>query len=228
MLTVPSNDPLPLADFQIGDYVYVPDHGTVKVTLKDAEGTAIHEKEVSFDADFSIPQDLLNVSSSEVLSFFQLRVIFTSEGRQRIFTDVVRAHTNMLLTIEPQQVRSLLGLYEEELPDKEIDFIYSFSELIDEIGSTFLSDTLSRKNKMILLHEAKRHLPTLALKALKSNKIDDSQKSRQSDIDITKIQEDVLAQYWSLKVTFDGVDELPQEPLVEFIARTDVFTGSDE
>lgn len=227
MLSVPNNEPLPLAEFQIGDYTYAPDFGTVSVSLKDHEGVEVHSSDVPFDADYSIPQDILNVSGSDILSFFKLTVRFTSENRLRIFTDIVRVHTDFMITSEPANVRNLIGLSVEELPDKEIDFIYSFSELVDEIGIDLLNDTNARVNKLILLHEAVRHLPALGLKTLKSNEIDDTKKSRLSNIDIKAVQETITAQYWAHKQTFESVPELAQEPLLEFVSRTDPFTGED-
>ena len=84
MITVSNNDPLPLSEFQIGDYIFTPDFGTVDIRITDSKGVVVHETSVSFDADFSIPQDLLTVSGSEVLSFFKLTVKFSSENRLRI------------------------------------------------------------------------------------------------------------------------------------------------
>ena len=227
MLSVPNNEMLMLTEFQIGDYTYLPDFGTVSVSLKDQEGVEVHSVDVPFDADYSIPQDILKVSSSDILSFFKLTVKFTSENRQRIYTDIVRVHMDFMFTSTPSNLRTLIGLYEEELPDSEIDFIYSFNELVNELGQGLLEDTNARINKLILLHEAVRHLPALGLKTLKSNEIDDTKKSRLSNIDIKAVQESITAQYWAHKQTFEGVPELAQEPMLEFISRTDPFTGED-
>jgi hypothetical protein len=218
---------LMLTEFHIGDYTYVPDFGTVSVSLKDHEGVEVHSMDVPFDADYSIPQDILNVSSGDILSFFKLTVKFTSENRQRIYTDIVRVHNDFMITSTPANLRNLLGLYEEELPDTEIDFIYSFNELVDEIGLELLEDTNARVNKLILLHEAVRHLPALGLKTLKSNEIDDTKKSRLSNINIKAVQDSITSQYWAHKLTFETVDDFPQDPLLEFITRTDPFTGED-
>lgn len=227
MLSVPNNEMLMLTEFHIGDYTYVPDFGTVSVSLKDHEGVEVHSMDVPFDADYSIPQDILNVSSGDILSFFKLTVKFTSENRQRIYTDIVRVHKDFMITSTPANLRNLLGLYEEELPDTEIDFIYSFNELVDEIGLDLLEDTNARVNKLILLHEAVRHLPALGLKTLKSNEIDDTKKSRLSNINIKAVQDSITSQYWAHKLTFETVDDFPQDPLLEFITRTDPFTGED-
>tara|TARA_X000001388_G_scaffold52616_5_gene38374 strand:+ start:11018 stop:11704 length:687 start_codon:yes stop_codon:yes gene_type:complete len=227
MITVSNNDPLPLSEFQIGDYIFTPDFGTVDIRITDSKGVVVHETSVSFDADFSIPQDLLTVSGSEVLSFFKLTVKFSSENRLRIFTDIIRVYTEILITVQPSQVRTLLGLFSEELPDEEIDFIGSYSELVEDIGETFLEDTSARINKLILLHEAMRHAVSLELKTLKSNELDDTKKSRLSSINIPALQKKIESQYWAHKLTFEGVDPLPEENLIEFITRTDPFTGED-
>lgn len=227
MLSVPNNEMLMLTEFQIGDYTYLPDFGTVSVSLKDQEGVEVHSVDVPFDADYSIPQDILKVSSSDILSFFKLTVKFTSENRQRIYTDIVRVHMDFMVTSTPSNLRTLIGLYEEELPDSEIDFIYSFNELVNELGQGLLEDTNARINKLILLHEAVRHLPALGLKTLKSNEIDDTKKSRLSNIDIKAVQESIMSQYWAHKLTFESVAEFPQSPLLEFVSRTDPFTGED-
>ena len=183
--------------------------------------------DVPFDADYSIPQDILKVSSSDILSFFKLTVKFTSENRQRIYTDIVRVHMDFMFTSTPSNLRTLIGLYEEELHDSEIDFIYSFNELVNELGQGLLEDTNARINKLILLHEAVRHLPALGLKTLKSNEIDDTKKSRLSNIDIKAVQDSITSQYWAHKLTFESVAEFPQAPLLEFVSRTDPFTGED-
>ena len=227
MLSVPNNEMLMLTEFQIGDYTYLPDFGTVSVSLKDQEGVEVHSVDVPFDADYSIPQDILKVSSSDILSFFKLTVKFTSENRQRIYTDIVRVHMDFMFTSTPSNLRTLIGLYEEELPDSEIDFIYSFNELVNELGQGLLEDTNARINKLILLHEAVRHLPALGLKTLKSNEIDDTKKSRLSNIDIKAVQDSITSRYWAHKLTFESVAEFPQAPLLEFVSRTDPFTGED-
>ena len=134
---------------------------------------------------------------------------------------------DFMFTSTPSNLRTLIGLYEEELHDSEIDFIYSFNELVNELGQGLLEDTNARINKLILLHEAVRHLPALGLKTLKSNEIDDTKKSRLSNIDIKAVQDSITSQYWAHKLTFESVAEFPQAPLLEFVSRTDPFTGED-
>lgn len=227
MIHVSSGDPVALTTFLVEGVDYTPDEGTVSVTVLSPTGTQVHSASVSFDADYGIPQGLLEVSSGQVLSFFRLRVTFTSEGRVRMFSDVIQTHYPFMYFYGPKDVRQVLGVYEEEMPDAEFNLPVSFSELTDELGlSTLTGNDVAKVNELVMLHEAVKRLPALELKILKSNEVDDVKKSRLSSVKVDQVKTDVQARYWKVKSSLSGVTPLPQDPLVAFGARPDAFTGS--
>lgn len=227
MIKTPSGYPLPLIDFRIGDYLYTPDVGSVNVTLTDHEGSVKHTASVPFDADYGIPQGLITVSRPQTLGFFKLVVSFQAEGRTRVYSEVVRVHEDYIYHYQPKDVRSLLGLFEEELPDDEVDLPLAYSELGDELGDNFYNDTEARKNKLVLLHEAMRQLPSLGMKTLKSTELDDTKKSRLSTVNVQAVQVKIEGQYFGLKTTFEGSEQVTESAILEFVSVSDPFTGED-
>lgn len=227
MINVSSGDSLPLSTFVVDDVVYLPDDGTVSVNIIGPDAVNIHSADVSFDADYGVPQGLLEVSSGQVLSFFKLRVTFKSEGRVRQFSDIIQVYYPFMYLKDASDVQNCLGVYEEEMPHSEFNLPESFYELSEELGLTVLeSNDLIKVNNLIVLHEAVRKLPALELRILKTNELDDAKKSRLSNLDIPKIKTAIQSQYWAIRSSLDGVPDLPVDPLVSFGARTDPVTGA--
>lgn len=226
MLQVASGEELHIPDLIIGDVSYVPDAGNVNIIVKDTLGGETHNGSVSFDAKLSVPQGVLLVSSTP-LRFFSITITFQCEGVTRVYRDIIRAHTDYMLIYGPQDVRNMLGVSREELPDTDVDLYLSLSDLYDEFQTDFYNIDIMQSNRLVLYKECLRQCPSLGLKALQKNEADDIRKTRFANVNIKALREDIENRYNALRSSLSIGDPIPVDPILSFVTRTDPFTGGD-
>lgn len=226
MIKIVSGDGVPLDTFRINDFLRTPDAGDVIVSCTDQSGNVLHAATVSFDADFGIPQGLLVVSSGSTLSFFNLKVQFQSEGKAYVYRDVIRANKDFMLVYNESDVRALLGVSQEELPNEDIDVYHALNELVTELGDTIYDDDYMTLNEVVRHHEALRQVNSLYLKVLQKDEVGDIKKTRFSISALQDLRTSLQGPYFNYKVQLSNSDQIPETPILEFVTRDDIITGA--
>lgn len=165
----------------------IPDEGSLKLTLRDNTGAVLP----GFDR-LSQP-DPLSISSEIVLTILaaQNTLAVDSDFETRYATleftyqeipGFNKFSYNLApfipLTVEPEDVRRVLGLEAEELPDEDIELIGSYFQLKSDFGDNFteaLTATGISKlhaNEAVVIREALRVFPSLQNRVLSIEKTD--------------------------------------------------------
>ena len=104
--------------------------------------------------------------------------------------------------------------------------MFSLSQLVREIGTSVLQDDLINVNETIKYGEALRQLPSLQLKVLQKDEVDDVKKTRLSGIKLSELKTELSANYLRYKSQLSNAETYPIDPLVTVVARDDIITGA--
>jgi hypothetical protein len=229
MIRLESGDDLVFSSFVINDEEFTPDAGVVRVRLRNREGVVTYDDSPAFDNYIVIPESEFGVIPAEDANvMFSLILDFQSEGRDRVIREFIRVEKHTFIFVTPENVRAVLGVTENELPDNDIDLYSRYYAINQSLGVDVLDAAYDAKdgNELILYEEALRQTLFLELKLLKSFNIDDIRKSRLGTFDFQALRDRFETLIRELRVKFNEEEVLPTTPLLSVVARTDPFSGA--
>lgn len=173
-----------LIEFKRDDQFVIPDPGTIKLTIRSNSGLVLpgYNRAVQPDVPSSawllnIPADV-NITNEERENRFII-VEYLSGGYPCLTRINYRLTHFLPIQTSPQEVRSLLGLRDLEVKDYEIDLYTAYFELLrnNPLFEDYLiagDDTAMYANRAIALVAALKLLPSLPLRAVKEDTLNNA------------------------------------------------------
>lgn len=213
-------------EFRVDGIIITPDDGSVVYSLHSASTELIADTLVAAGETSVIIDSSHHVKAgTESNAPRFLRVNFTEDTVPQ-YVELSYTLVDFLpLTIQTQDIRALLGVSAQELPDIAMNFHATYWNLTKELKlDIFLDETKNfEANELIKYREALKQAKLLHFKALQQSKVDDHAKTR-SKIDLQALIREVEGLYIEAYKVFE--DSLTNEPLLQVgKARTDPITG---
>lgn len=173
-----------LVEFQRDGQYVMPDPGSIRLTIFDNSGVAVTGYDGVPQPDVTATTVLLNIPAS--VNFINeerenrfLRVEFTNDGYPCVFKTTYRLTNFLPIEASAADVRSALGLRDSELDDEEVDLYSAYFELsrkIPTLGARLISgdDSAMYANRALVLMEALRIFPSLPLRAVKEDSLNNA------------------------------------------------------
>lgn len=174
-----------------------------------------------------IPGTAFVLEPEQQEAYLWVTLEFTDEdGRVQSVQELCRVTKLKPIIKTAADVRRLLGLTEDELEDEAVDLYSTYLDINSEVGTDILADLskLREANDLILYTAAIKQAQTLHLKALSEHKIDDHQKKRFA-LDLQGLLDSLWSKRLELLKTVANIETV-NEPLLSFVATTDVITGA--
>lgn len=225
MLTIDPNEAaaLPLL-FRVDGFEVAPDLGVVSWKLyrgatQVTTGQTLESAEV-----LEIPGTYHTLSDQQS-QMMMVRCNFKVDGAPRQAVITYRIVEPLPLYVGAEDVRLVLGVTSEELPDHHVDIYQGYLQVSRDLEQDpfELGLDLERVNRMVCLAECRRQLVGLQNKMLAVYATDDQRQERFKKLDLTGLHELLSAQYYQL-LTDAGLG-MVSEPLVFTIPRPDPVTG---
>lgn len=206
-----------------GEYV-ICDEDSLTWTLRGHDGTLLDsgDKEGKFTSAILTFDSVHQTITREIENRF-VQLNFTSDGNPRSLYTSYRLINFVPMTVQVEDVRSYLGLTEEELEDHEVDLpgaYLSVKTKVTDIDQRLLEDPL-QANELIKFWAIRRLLPTLELRAHQRRETD-SNSAQRFPVDFDKLRARIEDELEAL-IPMDGTEE----PLLisTFSTQPDPFTG---
>jgi hypothetical protein len=206
-------------DFMVDGAPVVPDEGTAILTLLFRDGTTLINRD-----DIDVPTDStrgsyeIPASMTEIETYSEPRFIYVEFDVDGVtHTDQFGFYLIPFVPIVAQkrEVRALIGLSATELPDRDIDLLRAYQNLLARVGdalSTKLTGTgpeVQKANLAILYQAAADILPGIQVRVIQTEKIDSASYSRQQ-IDVAVLTKQITDQLDELVEELFSTDETDQ------------------
>lgn len=229
-------------DFTSDGQFVVPDPGSVKVTVRDNMGVVMQDWDKAVQPDpvgtnmlLVLPAAINFLSASDDMENRFVTVTFTVGGKPHMKMVNYRLHHFLPISVTPEQVRSLLGAAESEIPSYEIDIYGAYYALLaiysDTLPQALKSSTKASlsANNAIALQAALEQVPALAAKLAQSESQDNATNERMR-LDIPALKrmlEAKLADEMTLVVaSINGPAIASASPYLALTTPADVITGA--
>ena len=225
--------------FRVSGVAVTPDDGEAYFSLYDRNLNVIldmhnvHRTGISgSETWFEIDSQYNNLEDGLVTSNFYLNVFFKVGGFSHNIRVPYRVIKNIPMTVEPSDVRSLLGVDSDELPDSDIDIFSSYLMIHNEYGQRF-DDSLTiggnrsyLANKAISLLTAIELIPSLEMRVLQDAEVEGGSFRRFSDFDVEELRERLSQAYaQSISFALGESDEVVSDYLL-LTTPTNIFPGA--
>lgn len=214
-------------EFRVDGLIVTPDDGSVSYSLHSASAELIPETSVALGETTVTIDNSHHVQVGDQLQAPRfIRLTFKEDGVTRYVEYNYSVVSFLPITVTPEDVRLLLGVSDEELPDLSISLRGSYYAIRRDLEQDIFSDELLNyeANQLVLFKEAITQAKTLNLKALQAIKTDDISRQR-SRIDFKEIVRSVEAGYLEHYRIFDS--GIPSEPILQILkSRADPITGA--
>lgn len=219
-----------------GDYV-VPDVGSVAYTLRDNAGapvaghTNVAVTTTTNTTSIPIPFGSNVHTLVEDVEVRTLQVKWQKNGQSFVYMTSYRVVPWANYIVTGHSVRVLLGVGEHELPDEDIDLFAAYMEMDATLGGTILDDALVagtrgtlKANEAIACLAAIEVLPSLQLRALQRERVEDHEQTRLGNINFRKLGTD-LSEKLAAAVAVLTNSEATVPTLFTLGTPTDAITG---
>ncbi len=226
-----------LVEFKKDGEFVIPDPGSIKLTIRSNSGVVISGYDRQAQADvassallLAIP-DAVNITNEEREARYII-VDFTSGNYPCSFRTSYRLSVFLPIQVGAQDVRTLLGLREEELKDFEVGIYDAYFTLLREtptLAANLLTgdDAAMYANKAISLKAALLVMPSVPLRAAKQDSLNNATLLRAS-VDYLKLQADLEGQLADALANMESVGALSYSatPLLLLTTPTDPITNA--
>lgn len=223
------NDVTIPVDYLVDGEFVVPDSATYTVRAHD--GSVLDSG--SMPASANSETLTISAANNAILNdwenrYVKLEFIYSGQTYYRVVT--FQLSSFLPITATEDEVRALIGLNGQELPDRDIDLYGAYFRLVDLHGDgieTALTEAGSRNaavNQAIALKAALEIVDSIPLRALITVRSEDSTASRSTDIDF-----DAIGRRLEVRLSTVVTDALGATPasqvIFDFSSPTDPFSG---
>lgn len=232
-----TNATLSVAFMFQGDYE-IPDANSVTYTLRDNLGNAVPgyvDLPLTPAAGATSVSIVIPGSENTNAKTFELRTVvvsYTVNGAGRAIPFTYRVINFVQMTATPDDVRRLLSVAANELPDSDIDLIEAYFLVANEVTPSVLTTALSAgdittiaANKALAARAALEVIPTLQLRILQVEQSATDVAKRYSGVDFQAVRDYVASVYAQNKATFTGITTVTYEMAV-MVTPLDAVTGA--
>lgn len=226
--------------FEADGQTLVPDTGSVKLNLRDHEGTLLITNQTVTVGPGLTNVAILIAATHNTLTVDQkfarrvAQITFTSGGQTYNIFRTYRVNAWLNHDVTPNTVRSLLGVNSNDLPDSAIDILKAYlqvelqlSNYALDINDKLITGDISaiNTNKAIACVAALDCLASLRLGVSQQEDNGALSFSRFSDMDWDALEASIRGQ---LEDAFEQVvdEEVTSPTLLVFTTRTDPITGA--
>ena len=187
-------------DFMVDGAPVVPDEGTAVLTLLFRDGTTlISRDDITVPADSTQGSFEIPATMTEIETYAEPRFVYVEFDVDEVtHTDQFGFYLIPFVPIVAQkrEVRALIGLSATELPDRDIDLMRAYQNLLARVGDpltarlTGTGPDVQKANLAILYQAASDILPGIQVRVIQTEKIDSASYSRQQ-IDVSVLMEQI-------------------------------------
>ncbi|WMC09513.1 hypothetical protein PU634_10335 [Oceanimonas pelagia] len=225
MLTIDPGEviELPLL-FRVDGFETAPDDGVVSWKLYRGGVQVASGTTTAGSTSLTIPgtHHGLTDQSSQMM---MVRCSFKVGGQPRQATLTYRIVEPLPIYVGSEEVRQVLGVTPDELPDHHIDIYQGYLQVQRDLEQEpfGLGVDLEIVNRMVCLAECRRQMVGLQNKMLAVYATDDQRQERLKKLDLEDLHERLSAEYYQLLAN-SGVD-FYSDSLVLAVPRSDPFLG---
>lgn len=213
-----------------------PDNNTVTFTVRDVTGATLLTDTTSPIVGTNLVQIIVPAANNNKTLDYEQRYVeisYTSDGYP--YTDQLAYNLIEWLPISANadDVRRLIGLYREELPDDRIDILTAYYAITEETQLDLVDliqagtyDTIL-VNRAIALRAAIAVIPSLQLLVLQTEQADNIVAKRFTSVDFDRIEAALIDKYNEALGIITGIlgDEI-EASLLQVSQGVDVITGA--
>lgn len=200
-------------DFKVDGEFVVPSASSLFLTVRDNSGIPYPGLYKTALADVSTTSMQINVDSvvQSISTSYSLRYITVhyAYGGKKYTVDIpYTVYAFVPVTVTTDDIRALFGAEYRELPDSDIDVLFSYFTLVKEYGTTFedaFADAVAchSANEALRYAVGLRQLPQMRSRLLSRERNDTSEFERQK-IDFDKLKEEFETRFeLEIGKTFD-------------------------
>lgn len=202
----------------VAGFDYIPEAGTI--TVRDRAGNITHTGEL----DPSKPYIQLPEVITTATDYRWVKVTFTTGGQVLHSNWSYQIIPFLGTTVSIDQVRTLLTVDQETLPDAYIDITGCYLAQKARFPEVPASEKFDR---LVLLTEGLRLIDTASVWLCQTRSVEDATTSR-FKTDFTSLRESINTEIRDLVNELDPTKATSAQPpnLLQFVAITDAFTGA--
>jgi hypothetical protein len=242
MWTIAGDDVTLNLDLTFDGQFVQPDPGSVKVTLRNTDGIAMSDwndkllpDPMGTSVNITIPGEYNTLAMTSEIEVRYVRLSYKVEGLSRGQSVGYRISPFIPIQASPEEVQSILGATEKEVPSQTIDILAAYYKLMevhsDVLGRAIKSTKASANiaaNKAVAIQAALEQTPALAAKLMQSESQDNATYIRMK-VDLPALKRALEVQLLEeLTLAGNALDGASQESLMTLMMLTtpaDVITG---